>query len=163
MSPGEVPAGPPHRLVLVGDPDWDTRTILLRALEHAGFEVHVAETGDALFDAASHDAADLIIAEIYLRCRKGRCAAQCVKSDPLLRRTPLLVYTSRVLPADEQWAREIGADGYLMKPARIETLLRAVRTLIENRRERERERDGRLPGPDFDLLPERRNENPPRA
>ena len=163
MSPGEAPAGPPHRLVLVGDPDWDTRTILLRALEHAGFEVHVAETGDALLDAALRDGADLIIAELYLRCRKGRCTAQCMKSDPLLHRTPLLVYTSRVLPADEQWARDIGADGFLMKPARIETVLRAVRTLLESRREREREREARLAGPHFDLAPERRNENPPRA
>lgn len=131
----------------------------MRALEHAGFEVHVAETGDALLDSATRDGPDLIIAEIYLRCRKGRCTVQCMKTDPVLRRIPVLVYTSRVLPGDEQWARDIGAEGFLMKPARIETVLRAVRTLLANEREKEAKRSGPL----FDLPAERRNEDTPRA
>ena len=130
MARDREQADAPHRVILVGDPDWDTRTILLRALEHAGFEVHTADSGDALLDAAARDGPDLIVAEIYQRCRQGRCSVQCMKHDPLLRRIPILVYTSRVLPSDAQWARDIGAEGYLMKPARIQTLVRAVNTLL---------------------------------
>ena len=156
-SPGEIPADTRQRVVLVGDPDWDTRTILLRALEHAGFLAHAVESGDALLDAAAVDGPDLVIAEIYLRCRSGRCTVQCMKRDPVLRVIPVLVYTSRVLAADEQWAREIGAEGFLMKPARIESIVATVRDLIE-KREASAQRDS-FP----DMLPGARGEERPRA
>jgi CheY-like chemotaxis protein len=144
-------------VVLVVDPDWDTRTILLRALEHAGYLAHAVENGDALLDAAAADAPDLVIAEIYLRCRSGRCTVQCMKRDPVLRVIPVLVYTSRVLAADEQWAREIGAEGFLMKPAWIEALIAMVRDLIA-KREGSARRDG-FP----EVLPGPRDEERPRA
>ncbi|HEX8850996.1 MAG TPA: response regulator [Gemmatimonadaceae bacterium] len=135
MSPGELPAGARERVILVGDPDWDTRTILIRALEHAGYLARAVDSGDALLDAAGGAGVDLIIAEIYLRCRSGRCTVQCIKRDPVLRFIPVLVYTSRVLPSDEQWAREIGAEGFLMKPARIDALVGTVGELLAKREE----------------------------
>ena len=138
MSPGDAPAGARERVVLVGDPDWDTRTILIRALEHAGYVAQAAASGDALLDAASDVGPDLIIAEIYLRCRSGRCTVQCMKRDPVLGVIPVLVYTSRVLPSDEQWAREIGAEGFLMKPARIDSLIATVSDLLAKREESRR-------------------------
>ncbi|NUO62307.1 MAG: response regulator [Gemmatimonadaceae bacterium] len=144
-------------MVLVGDPDWDTRTILLRALEHAGFLARAVESGDALLDAAAGDAPDLVIAEIYLRCRSGRCTVQCMKRDPVLRVIPVLVYTSRVLASDEQWAHEIGAEGFLMKPAWIEVLVAMVRDLIATR-EASARRD-RFP----EAPPGSRGEDRPRA
>lgn len=156
MSRDREQADAPHRVILVGDPDWDTRTILLRALEHAGFEVHTADSGDALLDAAS-DGPDLIVAEIYQRCRSGRCSVQCMKHDPLLRRIPILVYTSRVLPSDAQWARDIGAEGYLTKPARIQTLVHAVNMLLAAARE------NRGPANPLDLPPHRPGEDTPSA
>ena len=138
MSPGDAPAGARGRVVLVGDSDWDTRTILVRALEHAGYVAQAAATGDALLDAAGELAPDLVIAEIYLRCRTGRCTVQCMKRDPVLGVIPILVYTSRVLPADEQWARDAGAEGFLMKPASIDSLVATVSDLLAGREESRR-------------------------
>ena len=158
MSPGEAPAGARERVILVGDPDWDTRTILIRALEHAGYLAHAVDSGDALLDAAGGAGADLIIAEIYLRCRSGRCTVQCIKRDPVLRSIPVLVYTSRVLPADEQWAHDIGAEGFLMKPARIDTLVATVSDLLASREESRRTR-----APAIDRQPAPPRERRPRA
>jgi len=120
--------------VIIGDPDWDTRAILSRALEHAGYAVYLADDGNALLDAAAEHPADLLVAELYMRCRSGPCVVQCLKRDAVLRRIPILVYTSRVLPADEQWAREAGAEGYLRKPAPLDELLEVARATIAARR-----------------------------
>ena len=140
------------RVVLVGDPDWDTRAILARALEHAGYSVHVADDGNSLLDAAAEHGADLVIAEIYMRCRSGPCTVQCMKRDAVLGVIPVLVYTSRVLPADEQWARDAGAEGYLRKPAPLDELLAAVAALTAPGEEKPRRSARR----------ERGNGGPPR-
>lgn len=148
------------RVVIVGDPDWDTRAILARALEHAGYGVHTADDGNSLLDAAAEHPADLVIAELYMRSRSGPCTVQCLKRDALLRRVPILVYTSRVLPADEEWARNVGAEGYLRKPAPLDAVLAAVEGLATagEEKERRRSRPGRGNG-----APPRENGESPRA
>lgn len=134
-----------HRIVLVGDPDWDSRAILARALDHAGYDVRVADSGDRLLAVARESHPDLVIAEIYVRCASGPCTVQCMKRDAALRQIPVLVYTSRVLPADEQWARDAGAERYLRKPAPLETLLGAVAEMLPG--EESRQRRVAEPGP----------------
>ena len=148
------------RVVIVGDPDWDTRAILARALEHAGYAVYVAENGNALLDTAAEHPADVVIADIYMRCRSGPCTVQCLKRDAVLRRIPILVYTSRVLPGDEQWARDIGAEGYLRKPMPLDELLAVVDQLATAAEEKARRssRPGRTDG-----APPRGDGDSPRA
>lgn len=156
MVPTSDTAAPPHRIVLVGDPDWDSRAILTRALDHAGYDVHVAEGGDALLAAARATRPDLIIAEIYVPCAEGRCTVQCLKTDAGLRHVPVLVYTSRVLAVDEEWARSVGADQYLRKPARLDALLRTVAELLPLP-------DGAPSRPAGEVPRQREGEDTPRA
>ena len=118
-------------VILVGDRDDDARSILSRALDHAGYSVRLATDGDALLREARADRVALVVAELYLACASGRCAVQCLKSDPALRHIPVLVFTTQVFAADEKWARDVGAERFLRKPVDFGTLFSVVKEMID--------------------------------
>ncbi|HEX2779446.1 MAG TPA: response regulator [Gemmatimonadaceae bacterium] len=130
QASGERTVTERKRVVLVGDHDGDSRTILSEAFERAGYEVDVAADGDGLLREAATKPVDLVIAELYLPCATGRCAVRCLKQDEKLRHIPVIVFTTRVLDDDERWARESGVERFIRKPASLRALVAVARELI---------------------------------
>jgi len=62
------------------------------------------------------------------RC-DGRESIRILKSDPQLRHIPIVVLTTSDSDEDIAGAYDLGASGYVIKPARFEALVDVVNTL----------------------------------
>jgi len=94
----------------------DNRRILRDLLTSAGYEVIEAVRGDEGVTLAEQSRPDLILMDIQLPGLDGYEATRRIKSNPALRRIPIIVVTSYALSGDEEKARAAGCDAYIAKP-----------------------------------------------
>jgi len=125
--------------VLVIDDDDDVRSAVRRALVLDGYDVAVAESGQAGLDHLAQTAADAIILDLGLPdidgmevCRRLRNAGD---------RTPVLMLTARDAVEDRVGGLEVGADDYLVKPYDVRELRARLKALMRRQLD---ESDGRV-------------------
>ncbi len=74
---------------------------------------------------------DLILLDLSLPRKDGRAVLAEVKSNPVLRQTPVVVFSSSQSPQDISLSYELGANGYVCKPGNLHEYLTAVRSITE--------------------------------
>ena len=119
-----------RRTILVVEDQEDNRTILRDLLNHAGFDVLEAVTGEEGVRAAEAHRPDLILMDIQLPLLDGYEATRQIKAQPELRAIPIVAVTSYALSGDEEKARAAGCDGYITKPFSPRQLLATVRSYL---------------------------------
>jgi len=121
--------------VLVVEDDPDDRALLARAFQKAGvaMPLRFAVDGDeavAYLEGAVRDLPDscpaVILLDLKLPRRSGFEVLAWIKGHPVLRRVPVIILTSSSESVDLKRAYDLGANSYLVKPARPEDLLRMV-------------------------------------
>lgn len=127
---------PLHSIVLAGDPEEDSRLILLSALTHAGYRVRLAGTAQELFREALGDGVDLVICPIHLPAPRENCAIHALKRLPELRHIPVIGYSESPAPGDEALACSVGADAFLPDPANLVALFDTVASTLAASRSR---------------------------
>jgi two-component system, cell cycle response regulator DivK len=115
-----------RRTILVVEDQEDNRTILRDLLNHAGFDVLEAVTGEEGVRAAEAHRPDLILMDIQLPLLDGYEATRQIKAQPELRAIPIVAVTSYALSGDDEKARAAGCDGYVTKPFSPRQLLATV-------------------------------------
>jgi two-component system cell cycle response regulator DivK len=115
-----------RRTILVVEDQEDNRTILRDLLNHAGFDVLEAVTGEEGVRAAEAHRPDLILMDIQLPLLDGYEATRRIKAQPELRAIPIVAVTSYALSGDDEKARAAGCDGYVTKPFSPRQLLATV-------------------------------------
>jgi CheY-like chemotaxis protein len=120
----------PQLAILVVDDDDGGRYATSRMLQHAGFEVIEAASGDAALRAVkSHP--DLVLLDLQLPGMDGFEVCRRIKSDPETASVRVLPFTAVYLTDDDrQRALSVGADGYLVRPFTAAELVAAVNGLI---------------------------------
>jgi two-component system cell cycle response regulator DivK len=115
-----------RRTILVVEDQEDNRTILRDLLNHAGFDVLEAVTGEEGVRAAEAHRPDLILMDIQLPLLDGYEATRQIKAQSELRAIPIVAVTSYALSGDDEKARAAGCDGYVTKPFSPRQLLATV-------------------------------------
>ncbi len=72
---------------------------------------------------------DLVLLDLNLPGKDGREVLAEVKEDPILRSIPVVVLTSSNHERDVQRAKELHADGYIIKPGSLDQLIAVMRSL----------------------------------
>jgi len=72
---------------------------------------------------------DLVLLDLNLPGKDGREVLAEVKEDPILRSIPVVVLTSSNHERDVQMAKELHADGYIIKPGSLDQLIAVMRSL----------------------------------
>jgi twitching motility two-component system response regulator PilH len=111
------------RTVLIIEDDPDQRRLLDRMLGGAGWRIATAPDGEAGLTAARAERPDAIVLDLLMPRLNGFQTCRRLKSDAATRGIPVIIVTTKDQPADEFWAREIGADAFLHKPVDIDGLL----------------------------------------
>lgn len=98
-------------------------------LEREGYEVTVAATGIAGFDAAKKLTPDLIILDLMLPAMSGFTVLQRLRDEG--HQTPVLIMTALGTEEEKLRGFGLGADDYVVKPCGLLEILARVRALLK--------------------------------
>ena len=140
---GQQPAPTHYIMVVEDDPESARETKAI--LEAAGHEVKVFKDGGQVHGGISMQRPDVVLLKLILPGESGFEICERLKKQD--RYLPILIYTEIELEASQQLASKLGADGYLSKPCRPETLIQTIRDVAEAAWERQYdEREGKEKG-----------------
>ena len=114
--------------ILVVDDEPALRAALQRALRLEGYDVTLAEDGDAALRLVQRDAPELVVLDVLMPALDGLAVCRRLRRGG--DRTPVLMLTARDAVSDRVSGLDAGADDYLVKPFALEELLARVRALL---------------------------------
>jgi CheY-like chemotaxis protein len=117
--------------ILLVQPERDAGVYLRTRLENKGYTVMEAADPEVAMSIVNGSEVALVVTELYLPIGRSRCLARAIAKAPALQRTKLLAYTTHGKRQDRQWARRMGADGYVITRSGEERLLAVVDHLME--------------------------------
>jgi CheY-like chemotaxis protein len=122
--------------VLIVDDMPETRRLMRRVLERAGFVVTEAETGEAGLAAIRRDRPEAVVLDLRLPGMSGFDVAAAVRadSDPGIASTPILACSASVQEEVRREALDAGCDAFEGKPFDVRTFPDLIRGLIAQRR-----------------------------
>ena len=127
--------------ILMADDDADDRLFAKEALEEARLanDLHFVEDGEELMDYLHHRGrfADLngcprpglILLDLNMPRKDGREALKEIKSDPDLRRIPVVVLTTSKTEEDIYRTYDLGVNSFITKPVSFAAMVEAMKTL----------------------------------
>lgn len=114
--------------ILVVEDEPGVRLAVKDELEFEGFDVELAEDGQAGLAAILRSPPSLIVLDLMLPGRNGFEICQEVRAQGL--RTPIIVITARSQEVDKVRGLELGADDYLTKPFGLAELVARIRAVL---------------------------------
>lgn len=125
----------PAERILVVEDDADVCAVLRDLLESAGYRVDAAADGLAAVERVKAERPDAIVLDVMLPGMSGFDVCQELKFHRDTNLIPILMLTA----LDDRESRRkglwVGANAYLTKPVEATDLLRALRRLLDHRRE----------------------------
>ncbi|MGI9462393.1 MAG: response regulator [Aestuariivirgaceae bacterium] len=109
--------------ILIVEDNEMNRDMLSRRLQKRGFDVFVAEDGQAGVDQAKARLPDLVLMDISLPVMDGWTATKALKADPATEAIPIIALTAHAMPGDKEKAIEAGCNDYDTKPIELPRLL----------------------------------------
>jgi len=117
---------------LIVDDNPENRYLLQCLLSANGFEVISASNGREALDRAESLVPDLVLSDILMPVMDGFSLCREWKQSARLKTVPFVFYTATYTdPQDEQFARSLGADLFVVKPAEPNELIRVVHGLLD--------------------------------
>jgi CheY-like chemotaxis protein len=117
------------RVLLVEDNEMN-RDMLSRRLMRRGFQVTVAEDGQAGVDMPATESPDIILMDMSLPVLDGWEATRRLKARPETQAIPLIALTAHAMAGDRDRALQAGCDDYDTKPIEFERLLEKIDRLL---------------------------------
>jgi CheY-like chemotaxis protein len=127
--------------MLMADDDEDDRVLAQEALAEAQLtnELHCVEDGEELLDylyrqgkyatLSNNLLPGLILLDLNMPKKDGREALQAIKADPVLRRIPVVVFTTSKAEEDIIRTYDLGVSSFIVKPVSFESLVEMMKIL----------------------------------
>lgn len=126
--------------VLIADDDPDDRVLLKEAFEENFLTtgLRFVENGEDLMDyllfKGKHSSREkaypsLILLDLNMPRKDGREALKEIKTHPVLKNIPVLIFTTSKSQDDMQKTSELGANSFITKPVTFVELVEVTRTI----------------------------------
>lgn len=115
----------PAGKILVVDDEADTVDLIRLTLETAGYQVEQALDGSAALEQVQSNSYDVLLLDIMMPDMSGFDVLQMLRGRAD-RVPPVIFLTARTQAEDKQTGEDLGAVGYLTKPAKRGELLDAI-------------------------------------
>ena len=102
--------------VLIADDNEQNRELLYAYLADEGYEIIMANDGQATIDAVAANQPDVILLDIMMPRMSGYEVCEQLKADPEKRGIPVLMVTALNEMGDIEKAVKAGCDYFLTKP-----------------------------------------------
>lgn len=120
------------RKVLIADDETYIR-LLVKSILGKDYIVLEAGDGEEALDMARSERPDLILMDILMPKLDGVGACYILKSHFGTKGIPIVMLTALTEQPDQEYSRDMGADGYMTKPFSAQVLLSIVDSFLENR------------------------------
>jgi CheY-like chemotaxis protein len=127
------------KIILMAEDDVDDRLLARDALAESGLgeDLHFVDNGEELLDYllqrgkfnAQTPQPGLILLDLNMPVKDGREVLQEIKSHADLRRIPVVVLTTSRADTDIDLIYHLGANSFITKPVRYETLVEVMRAI----------------------------------
>ena len=118
------------QVVVVADDSISVRKFVGRMLEKAGYRVKLASDGLEASEIIAQVGCHLVITDLEMPRMNGYELLAHLRQDPVTRRIPVLVVTSRAGAKHRDRALKEGASGFLTKPVQEDQLMAIVDSLL---------------------------------
>jgi chemosensory pili system protein ChpA (sensor histidine kinase/response regulator) len=126
------------RVVVVADDSISVRKFVGRMLEKAGYRVKLAADGLEASEIVAQFGCHLVITDLEMPRMNGYELIAHLRQDPVTKKIPVLVVTSRAGAKHRDRAMKEGASGFLTKPVQEDQLIATVAGLMEAEASQER-------------------------
>jgi DNA-binding response OmpR family regulator len=99
-------------------------------LVREGFETDTAEDGNEAMEFLQKNEYDLLVVDIHLPYHSGLELVKFVRSE-LGKDTPVLILTAFSDPQMQNQAKELGIDGYIVKPFNPSDLIIQIKSILQ--------------------------------
>ena len=119
------------KILIVDDSPAEVR-LMQAVLDGAGFASVAVHDPTRLEQMIEMERPNLILLDVVMPQRNGFQACRELKGNSEYARIPVVMVSSKDTESDRFWARQQGADGYVVKPFSNEELLGTVRSLVKS-------------------------------
>jgi CheY-like chemotaxis protein len=122
--------------ILIAEDDADDRFLLQTVFEEKGYtdKIEFVENGVELLDYLHHiiDRADgsyfpaIILLDLNMPKKDGREALREIKQHPILKKIPVIIFTTTKSEHEISRCYELGANTYVVKPVSFEGLIKVI-------------------------------------
>ena len=119
--------------ILVIDDEPDLVELVRVNLDRAGFQVDTAFCGREALDKLRGSPPDLVVLDLMLPDLSGNEVCREIRSDPELKRLPVIMLTAKAEEVDRVVGFELGADDYVTKPFSPRELVLRVKAILRRR------------------------------
>jgi PAS domain S-box-containing protein len=102
-------------------------------LEDRGFVLTIARDGKEALARAGETRPDVILMDIQMPEMDGLEATRRLRTMPECRDIPIIALTALAMPGDRERCLDAGVDEYLPKPVSLNTLIKTIQQLLEER------------------------------
>ena len=122
------------KILVVDDVDIN-REILSGQIQSFGITPHCVSCGEKALSllrksTSGEDRFGLVIVDYHMPEMDGRQLTKAIRSDPALSNIPLIMLLPVGQKGDAKFYRQLGVDGYLIKPVRSDLLRDAIATIL---------------------------------
>ena len=100
-------------------------------LVNNGYDVHLAEDGEAVLRSAVAQRLRLLLIDLVLPGRDGFEVLHALKEDPATAPVPVMILSVKDREEDVVKALSLGAEDYLSRPFSTQELLARIRRILE--------------------------------
>jgi len=100
-------------------------------LEDAGHTVRSSTSSVEALDLISVEKPDVVIVDLMLPVMDGFQLCKAIKTNPDLSAVKVVVLSAKTYDFDRAYANKMGADGYITKPVKQDTLLEQLEEIIK--------------------------------
>lgn len=118
--------------VLVVDDSSTVRRQVGLELERLDIQVDAAESGEQAFELLARNRYDLIFLDVILPGVDGYHLCKAIKKDKTMKKTPVVMLTSKSSPFDRVKGALSGCDAYLTKPVKQSAFQGVVKKYLKN-------------------------------
>jgi CheY-like chemotaxis protein len=134
----QTPASKHHstgqRILLVEDNSVN-QLVAKGMLTRLGYEVEIAEQGEAALARLEHEEFDLVLMDCNMPVMDGYETSRRMRADPRWKDLPIIALTANALHEDRQRCEQAGMNDYLAKPFKREDLQALMIKWLEPRRQ----------------------------
>ncbi len=119
--------------ILVIEDDLPIQQVINDILENEGFKVFTANNGKAGINLAKEVVPDLIICDVMMPGIDGYSVLSHLSEDSETATIPFIYLSAKVEKNDIRRGMDLGADDYLLKPFKIDDLLKTVELRLKKK------------------------------